>query len=398
MKGALEGIKVLDLSRVLAGPWCTQTLADLGAEIWKVEHPERGDDTRSWRPPEIGELSTYFLSCNRSKKSLAIDISTREGSDLVRRLAAEADVLVENFRLGALARYGLDWENLRKVNPRLIYCSISGYGRRGQRAAEPGYDFVIQAESGLMAITGEADGEPMKLGVAITDLLGGMNAVQGILAALVARGRTGEGQHLDIALLDCAVAALANVATGYLATGEEPQRFGNAHATVVPYQIFPTSDGQIALAVGNDGQFRKLCEEVLKRPELSADPRYTTSRARVLNRETLIPALEESFRRNTTEAWRESLRRAGVPAGIVRHISEVLTAPEVAERGLIQEVEKPGVGTLRLGGSPLKLSATPALPATAPPDLGEHTDVVLKSALSLSDEELQKLRENAIIR
>lgn len=398
MSGALEGIKVLDLSRVLAGPWCTQTLADLGAEIWKVEHPERGDDTRSWRPPEIGDLSTYFLCCNRSKKSLAIDISTTEGSALVQRLAAEADVLVENFRLGALARYGLDWKSLREINPRLIYCSISGYGRKGQRAAEPGYDFVIQAESGLMAITGEADGEPMKLGVAITDLLAGMNAVQGILAALFARSRTGEGQHLDIALLDCAVAALANVATGFLATGEEPQRHGNAHATVVPYQLFPTADGQIALAVGNDGQFRKLCEQVLERPELGDDVRYATSRARVLNRETLIPALEESFRRDSTTAWLQRLRTAGVPAGIVRPISEVLTAPEVIERNMIQEVEKPGVGRLRLSGSPLKLSGTPPLPASAPPDLGEHTDLVLRTILGVSEEELQELRQRSIIR
>lgn len=396
--GALEGIRVLDLSRVLAGPWCTQTLADLGAEVWKVEHPQRGDDTRSWRPPEIGELSTYFLCCNRSKKSLAIDFSRKEGSELVLRLAAQADVLVENFRLGALARYGLDWESLRQVNPRLIYCSISGYGRKGPRAPEPGYDFVIQAESGLMAITGEPDGEPMKLGVAITDLLAGMNAVQAILAALIARGRTGEGQHLDIALLDSAVAALANVATGYLATGEEPGRYGNAHATVVPYQLFPTRDGQIALAVGNDEQFRRLCEEVLQRPELSAYSRYATNRARVLNRESLIPALAESFRRDTTHAWRKKLQKAGVPAGVVRRVSEVLTAPEVVERGMIQEVEKPGHPRLRLGGSPLKLSATPAKAAEAPPDLGEHTDNVLGEVLGLDSGTLEALRQQAIIR
>lgn len=398
MSGALDGIKVLDLSRILAGPWCTQTLADLGAEVWKIEHPERGDDTRSWRPPEIGELSTYFLCCNRSKKSLAIDIARPEGADLVRRLAAEADVVVENFRLGALARYGLDWDSLRAINSRLIYCSISGYGREGPRASEAGYDFVIQAESGLMSITGKAEGEPMKLGVAIADLLSGMNAVQAILAALIARGRTGEGQHIDIALLDSAVAALANVASGYLGTGSEPKRYGNAHATVVPYQTFATSDGEIALAVGNDSQFRALCERVLDRPELGTDPRYATNRARVLNRDSLIPALEDCFRQEETADCLGRLRAAGIPAGTVRSVAEVFAAPEVAARQLMQEVEKAGLGSLTLPASPLKLSGTPVRPATPPPDLGEHTDAVLRQVLDMDAEELRLLRETGILR
>ncbi|WP_366554191.1 CaiB/BaiF CoA transferase family protein [Aquibaculum sediminis] len=398
MSGALDGIKVLDLSRILAGPWCTQTLADLGAEVWKVEHPERGDDTRSWRPPEIGELSTYFLCCNRSKKSLAIDIAKPEGAELVRRLAAEADVVVENFRLGALARYGLDWESLRAVNPRLVYCSISGYGRESPRAAEPGYDFVIQAESGLMAITGEADGQPMKLGVAICDLLSGMNATQAILAALIARGRTGEGQHIDISLLDSAVAALANVASGHLGTGREPKRYGNAHATVVPYQLFPTSDGEIALAVGNDAQFRKLCEVVIERPELADDPRYATNRARVLNRQSLIPALNEAFQQFDTADCLQRLRAAGIPAGTVRSVSEVFEAPEVLARGLRQVADKAGLGPLPLPGSPLKLSGTPIRPAIAPPDLGEHTEEVLGEILGLDAEAVAGFREAGVVR
>jgi len=398
VSAALEGLKVLDLSRVLAGPWCTQTLADLGAEVWKVEHPERGDDTRSWRPPEVGEVSTYFLCCNRSKKSLAIDIASPEGGALVRRLAAEADVLVENFRLGALARYGLDWDSLRAVNPRLVYCSISGYGRSGPRAAEAGYDFVVQAESGLMAITGEAEGAPMKLGVAIADLLAGMNAVQAILAALLARGRSGEGQHLDIALLDSAVSALANVGSGHLATGAEPGRYGNAHATVVPYQLFATRDGEIALAVGNDAQFRTLCESVLAQPELAADPRYATNRARVANRESLVQTLQDGLRRETTADCLTRLRTAGIPAGRVRPVSEVFAAPEIAARDLVQWVEKAGLGRLALPGSPLKLSGTPTRPATAPPDLGQHTDAVLGEVLGLSPAELGRLRSAGAIR
>src|SRR5919199_5165901 len=299
---ALDGIKVLDLSRVLAGPWCAQTLADLGAEVWKVESPQ-GDDTRAWRPPEIGGESTYFIAANRSKKSIVVDFKSAEGQEIIRRLAQKADVLVENYRRGTLERVGLGYEDLRSLNPRLVYCSISGYGRVGPRADEPGYDFVIQAESGLMAITGEPEGEPMKLGVAVTDILTGMNATQAVLAALFARERTGQGQFIDAALLDSAIGVLANVATGYLNTGQVPGRHANAHPTVVPYQIFPTRDGTIALAVGNDAQFRTLCERIVGRPELAGDERYRTARARVLNREPLIATLTEIFRRDTTAAW-----------------------------------------------------------------------------------------------
>jgi len=370
----LEGTKVLDLSRVLAGPWCTQTLADLGAEVWKVESPGAGDDTRGWMPPEIDGESTYFLCCNRSKKSFAIDFRTEEGRARLKRMAAEADVLVENFRLDGLKRYGLDYETLSKANPRLVYCSISGYGRTGPRAAEPGYDFAIQAESGLMSITGEPDGSPMKVGVAITDIVTGMNATQAILAALIAREKTGRGQHLDIALLDSAVAVLANLASGHLNTGQDCKRFGNAHPTVVPYQLFETADGIVALAVGNDSQFKNLCVKVIDRPDLAEDPRFAKNRERAVNREILIPILEELFRARTTAEWVRELQAVGVPSGQVRSVAEVFAAPDVRERGLIVEAPDEKHGTLRFVASPLRFSETPVRPPIAPPRLGEHND------------------------
>lgn len=373
----LEGIRVLDLSRVLAGPTCTQTLADLGAEVWKIEPPGRGDDTRGWMPPEIEGESTYFLCCNRSKKSVAVDLKSENGRKAVAALAEQADVLVENFRLGALAAYDLDPETLLAVNPRLIYCSISGYGRTGPRAGEGGYDFTIQAECGLMAITGEPDGQPMKVGVAITDIATGMNAVQAILAALFVRERTGRGQHLDIALFDSAVALMANVATGHLNTSRESGRYGNAHATVVPYQLFDTADGTLVLACGNDGQFKALCERVLKRPDLAADPRYILNRDRVAHRETLIPQLQAAFLRNGTDHWIAALSAAKVPGGKVRSVPEVFRAEDTLGRGLVEEVRDPVHGTVRLVRSPLRFSDTPVVPPQAPPRLGQNTDEVL---------------------
>lgn len=389
---ALDGIKVLDLSRVLAGPWCTQTLADLGAEVWKIEEPTKGDDTRSWMPPEIGGESTYFLCCNRSKQSVAIDMKGPEGQTIVRRLAEKADILVENFRRGALDRFGLGYDDLAAVNPRLIYCSISGYGRTGSRAGEAGYDFAIQAESGLMAITGEPDGSPMKHGVAITDIVTGMNATQAILAALLAREKTGRGQLIDISLFDSAVALLANVGSGHLATGSEPRRYGNAHATVVPYQLFETFDGVLALAVGNDLQFRNLCCQVLERPDLGEDARYRKNRDRVLNRSTLIPSLAEMFRTRGTADWIGKLRQAGVPAGQVRKVSEVFSSPEIAERNLVVEVPDDRHGVLRLTASPLRLSGTPVRAPVAPPRLGQDTHDVLKRELGMSDQDIELIR------
>ncbi len=376
----LDGIRVLDLSRVLAGPWCTQTLADLGAEVWKIEPPDRGDDTRSWMPPEIDGESTYFHCCNRSKKSVALDLKSEEGRAAALALAREADVLVENFRRGTLERFGLGYEQLREVNPGLIYCAISGYGRTGPRADEPGYDFTIQAESGLMSITGEPDGNPMKHGVAISDLVTGMNATQSILAALIARGRTGKGQFLDIALFESALALTANVASGCLGTAKVPGRFGNAHATVVPYQLFDTSDGTLALAVGNDGQFRSLCTRVIDRSDLCEDDRFRTNRSRVLNREELIPMLAGMFATAPTAVWIERLRAAGVPGGQVRNVVEALSSPEVAARGMVGEVQDEKHGALRLVSSPLRLSETPVRTPTTPPRLGEHTDEVLGNA------------------
>lgn len=387
----LAGVRVLDLSRVLAGPWCTQTLADLGAEVWKVEAPGSGDDTRGWTPPDLSGESTYFMCANRSKRSIAINLRDPQGQALARRLVQHADILVENYRTGALRRYGLDYQTLSTVNPALIYCSISGYGRIGPRAAEPGYDFVIQAESGLMSITGDPDGEPMKLGVAITDLVTGMNAVQAILAALIARGRTGQGQLIDLALLDGAIALLANVGTGYLVAGRPASRYGNAHPTVVPYQIFRTADGSFALAVGNDAQFAALCK-ALGRPQLAEDPRYCTNRQRALNRGTLVPLLQDIFLQRDTAQWLSIIRAAGVPAGEVRSVAQALEAPEVQARGMIAEVNDPIHGCLRLLGSPLKLRGTAPRQPAPPPRLGEHTDEILQQVLGCSAAEIAAWR------
>ncbi|MBV7486938.1 CaiB/BaiF CoA-transferase family protein [Bordetella sp. BOR01] len=389
---ALAGVRVLDLSRVLAGPWCTQTLADLGADVWKIEAPGQGDDTRGWTPPDVGGESTYFMCTNRSKRSLAVDLRHPEGRALVRRLAAQADVLVENYRLGALAKFGLDYDTLSQAHPGLIYCSISGYGRTGPRAAEPGYDFVIQAESGLMSITGEPEGAPMKLGVAITDLVTGMNATQAILAALLARGKTGQGQLIDLALLDSAVSVLANVGSGYLAAGHEPQRFGNGHPTVVPYQIFATADGAFALGVGNDAQFAALCT-ALDRPHWAADERYRTSRARALNRDTLVPGLQDIFLVRSSAHWLARIRAAGIPAGPVRTVPQALDAPEVAARGLLADTPDKVHGSVRLMRSPLHLRGTPPREPVAPPRLGEHTADVLAQVLGATAVEIQGWRD-----
>ncbi len=387
----LAGVRVLDLSRVLAGPWCTQTLADLGADVWKIEAPGQGDDTRGWTPPDVDGESTYFMCTNRSKRSLAIDLRHPEGRALARRLALQADVLVENYRLGALARFGLDYDTLSQAHPGLIYCSISGYGRTGPRAAEPGYDFVIQAESGLMSITGEPEGAPMKLGVAITDLVTGMNATQAVLAALLARQKTGKGQLIDLALLDSAVNVLANVGAGYLAAGQVPQRLGNGHPTVVPYQIFATADGAFALGVGNDAQFAALCA-ALGRPEWAEDERYRKNRSRALNRGSLVPALQQIFMTQSSEHWLARIRAAGIPAGPVRTVPQALDAPEIAARGLLADTPDARHGSLRLMRSPLHLRGTPPREPAAPPRLGEHTDEVLAQALGASAADIQAWR------
>lgn len=394
---ALDGIKVLDLSRVLAGPWATQTLADLGADVWKIEAPGSGDDTRQWLPPEIGGESTYFLCCNRSKRSIAVDFRTKEGQQILRDLACQADVVVENFRLGGLERFGLDYASLSGLNPRLVYCSISGFGRTGPRADEAGYDFAIQAESGLMSITGEVDGAPMKVGVAIADVVTGMNAVQAILAALFVRERTGKGQFIDLALLDSAVAVLANVGSAALVTQKAPRRFGNAHATVAPYQVFSGADGDFALAVGNDRQFALLCNEVLSRPDLAADPRFTTNKGRVTNIEALAASLAAAFAPYKVAELVAMLRQAGIPVGNIRSVPEALNAAEVVAREMVVEVADALHGSIKLVGSPLKLSDTPVRPATAPPRLGEHTAEVLTEVLGCSEERIQSLKASGAI-
>lgn len=395
--GALAGMRVLDLTRVLAGPACTQTLGDLGADVIKIEHPRGGDDTRRWAPFLADGESAYFLMANRNKRSVAIDISTPEGQALVRRLAAVSDILVENYRAGALARYGLDYEDLRGDHPGLIYCSISGYGRHSPMADRPGYDFIAQAEGGMMSVTGSPDGEPVKTAVAVTDLFAGMNATQAILAALVARLRTGQGQHIDIALLDGQVAALVNVASEYLATGESPKRHGNAHPSIVPYQAFRAADDHFVLTIGNDLQFATLCREVIDRPELALDPLYATNMARVRERGTLVPLLAGIFRSQSASYWLDRLHRASLPAARIRSVPQALSAPEVLARGMVQEVQHPTSGAIRLVCSPLKLSGTPVRAPDAPPLLGQHTRVVLNELLKLSPQSLSDLQARGVI-
>ncbi|MFQ5765682.1 MAG: CaiB/BaiF CoA transferase family protein, partial [Rhodospirillales bacterium] len=379
-KPVLAGVRVLDLSRVVAGPWAAMTLGDLGAEVIKVENPAGGDEVRLYGPPfEAGE-SAYYLCVNRNKKSLLADLKTAEGQAIVRELARVSDVLVENFRDGTMERFGLGLEGLRAETPRLVTCSISGYGRDSPMSARAGYDFIIQGESGLMSIIGDADGPPMKVGVAVSDILCAHNAVAAILAALLARERTGKGQHVDMALLDASVQALGNQGANYLMTGEPPRRYGNAHANVVPYQPFETADKPITVAAANDRQFRILCR-VLGRPELADDARFAGNAKRVENRDALVPVLAGIFATAGRDDWLEKLHAAGLPAGAIRAIDEVLEAPEVVARGMVTAVAHPAMGSTRLVASPLKLSETPVVEPTHPPTLGEHTAAVLEAVL-----------------
>lgn len=393
----LTGIRVLDLSRVLAGPWCTMTLADLGADVIKLEPPGAGDDTRSWGKRIAGMESTYFLSANRNKRGIAIDLGKPEGAALARRLAQAADVLVENFKLDGLKKFGLDYESVKAVNPRLVYCSISGYGRTGPAAARAGYDAVIQGESGLMSITGQPEGPSLKVGVALSDVMTGMYAVQAILAALLARQSTGKGQHIDLALLDCTMANLANVASSALLLGTVPKRYGNAHADIAPYQTFAAQDGDVVVAVGNDGQFRKFCTEVLELPELATDPRFVTNPLRSQNRTQLLPAIESAMKAKPRAWWIERLMKAGVPGGAVRDVQEALTSPEAAGRRMVRDVPHPLAGSIKLMASPINMSATPVREPAAPPMLGQHTDAVLTEVLAMKPEEIAALRKSGAI-
>ena len=384
---ALNGLKVLDLSRVLAGPWAGQMLADLGADVVKVERPGSGDDTRAWGPPWLKDAdgrdtsdAAYFFCANRNKRSVAIDMATPDGQRLLQRLAAEADVVLENFKVGGLKQYGLDHETLCARHPRLIYCSITGFGQTGPYAPRAGYDFLIQGMGGLMSVTGRSDAEegagPQKVGVALTDVMTGLHATIGILAALQHRERTGEGQHIDLALLDVQVAALANQAGNHLISGKVPSRMGNAHPNIVPYQDFPTADGDMILAIGNDGQFARFCE-VAGHAEWAVDARFATNAARVANRTVLIPRLRQATVMRTTREWVEALESRAVPCGPINRIDEVFADPQVVARGLRVALPHPVAGTVPGVANPIRLSATPVVYRSAPPVLGQHTDEVL---------------------
>ena len=407
MSGALSHIRVLDLSRVLAGPWAGQILADLGAEVIKVERPGSGDDTRHWGPPYIkgadgndSREAAYFQCANRNKQSLTLDFTQAEGQRLVRELAAQCDVVLENFKVGGLAAYGLDYESLKAVNPRLIYCSITGFGQDGPYAKRAGYDFMIQGLGGLMSLTGKPDGEegagPMKVGVALTDILTGLYATVGVLAALNAREQSGQGQYIDVALLDVQVACLANQAMNYLATGNAPKRLGNAHPNIVPYQDFPTADGDFILAVGNDGQFRKFCE-VAGLSALPDDPRFSTNKARVAHRAELIPLLRQATVFKTTAELVSLLEAAGVPCGPINDLAQVFADPQIQARGLRLDMSNSMGSTTPQVASPLRLSATPVSYRLAPPLLGEHTDALLQRLLGMNAEQIASLRSQAVI-
>jgi crotonobetainyl-CoA:carnitine CoA-transferase CaiB-like acyl-CoA transferase len=407
MSGALSHIRVLDLSRVLAGPWAGQTLADLGAEVIKVERPGTGDDTRHWGPPYIKDAAgndsreaAYFQCANRNKQSLTLDFTQAEGQRLVRELAAQCDVVLENFKVGGLAAYGLDYESLKALNPRLIYCSITGFGQDGPYAKRAGYDFMIQGLGGLMSLTGKPDDEdgagPMKVGVALTDILTGLYATVGVLAALNAREQTGLGQYIDVALLDVQVACLANQAMNYLATGQSPKRLGNAHPNIVPYQDFPTADGDFILAVGNDGQFRKFCE-VAGLPALADDSRFSTNKARVANRAELIPLLRQATVFKSTAEWVGLLEAAGVPCGPINDLAQVFADPQVQARGLRVELPNSLGSVTPQVASPLRLSQTPVDYRLAPPLLGEHSEAILQRLLGLDAAQVAELRATGVV-
>lgn len=372
----LHNIRVADFSRVLAGPYCTMMMGDLGADVIKIESPE-GDDTRRWGPPYREGESAYYLSCNRNKRSIVLDLSSDEGRDTARKIALRSDVVVENFRLGVVERWGLDYERLAEQKPGLIYCSISGYGRTGPDANLPGYDYVIQGAGGIMSVTGEADGPPMKVGIAIVDLTAGMFALSSILAALRVRDMTGVGQKIDISLFDSHLAWLANVGNNYLLTGETPKRYGNGHPNIVPYQAFRAKDGWLVLAVGNDLQWVRFCKAV-ERDDLMQDSRWATNDGRVRNRATLVPVLEELFAAKGVAEWLEVFRTYEVPAGPINTPAEALRTPQAQARNMVQQVEHPTIGALELVASPLHLQATPPTITRHPPLLGEHTAEIME--------------------
>lgn len=409
---SLEGIRVLDLSRVLAGPWCTQTLADLGADVIKIERPGAGDDTRNWGPPFLptadgreSHESAYYLGANRNKRSVTCDIAQPEGQALVRQLAEHCDVFIENFKVGDMARYGLDYASLKAINPRLVYCSLTGFGQSGPYAPRAGYDYIIQGMGGLMSVTGERDdlnGGPQKVGVAVADLFTGMYATVGILAALRHAERTGEGQHLDMALLDTQVAMLANLGANYLVSDQAPGRMGNAHQNIVPYQVFevaPRADSGkdfIILAVGNDGQYAKFCE-VAGRPDLASEPRFVKNADRVRHRAELVPMLEAVMKTRAKADWLSALEAAKVPCGAINSLDEVFADPQVQARGMVTHWQHPLRADLPLVSSPIKLEKTPVRTDRPPPMLGQHTDEVLGELLGVDAARLATLRDRQVI-
>jgi len=405
--GPLSHLTILDLSRVLAGPWCTQLLADLGATVIKIEKPGSGDDTRAWGPPFLKDgkgndtrEAAYYLACNRGKLSVAIDFTTPDGRDLVHALARQADALVENFKVGALARYGLDHASVAALNPRLVYASITGFGQDGPYADRAGYDFIIQGMSGFMSVTGERDdrpgGGPQKAGVAITDLMTGMYASVALLAALAHRDRTGQGQWIDACLFDSSVAMMAVMNMNYLVSGSVPARAGNAHQNIVPYQVFACADGHVILAVGNDGQFRKFCE-IGGTPQWAADERFATNAARVRHRDTLVPLIDSLMRSRTQRAWLEALERAGVPCGPINRIDQVFDDPQIRARGMKLDLPHPLAGSVPQVRAPLRFSATPLAYAFAPPLLGAHTYDVLRERLALPEATIFELAQRGVI-
>jgi crotonobetainyl-CoA:carnitine CoA-transferase CaiB-like acyl-CoA transferase len=393
----LHGVRVLDFTRVIAGPCCTMQLADLGAEVIKIEALDHGDESRQLKPPAVGDESHFFLAFNRSKKSVCLDVRTPTGRDLAQRLAERSDVLVENFRPGVMARLGLDWAALQARHPRLVYCSISAYGQTGPMADRPGYDPVLQAESGMMSITGEPNGPPLRHPVGIVDTITAHYALSAILAALVARGTTGRGQRVDVSLHDCSLAALGNVGSYYLTSGTEPARLGNTHPTAVPLGLFDTKTGPFYLACAADHLFARLCRDVLDRPDLLADTRFATNPARVVHRGEVMAVLGAIFAGQTREHWLDRLRAAEVPAGPVRGLAEALESDEVRRRGMVVTVPHPTAGEVRLLGSPYRFSETGVRPPAAPPLLGQHTAAVLGEVLGLEEAAITELRRTRVI-
>ena len=403
MAGPLAGFRVLDLSRILAGPWASQMLADLGAEVIKIERPGSGDDTRGWGPPYMPDQSggatgeaAYFHAANRGKQSVCIDMSKPAGQKLIQTLATHSDIFIENFKVGGLKKYGLDYESLKRINPALVYCSITGFGQSGPYAARAGYDFMIQAMGGMMSVTGEADGQPMKIGVALADVLTGLYAANAIQAALLHRQESGAGQYIDMALLDVQVATLANQAMNFLASGESPQRRGNSHPNIVPYQAFQTADGHIILAVGNDAQFERFCS-LAGRGELAADVRFRSNSDRVRFRDALVPQVATIMLQRSSAQWLADLNAEGIPCGPINNIEQVFADPQVQHRGLQLELDHPAAGKAASVANPIRMSLTPVQYERAPPLLGQHTEEVLSRLLGINAQELSQLKEDTTI-